>query len=928
MNIHTLFKKITLFRILSICFITYFIVCSVIMADSQIPSALDNDSAEFSAIDKIDIQSIEEKTRATEIKYQTNTQEKKDELILFKPKNENKLEIIINRLAELSGRNIILPQEASFKDITVNFDYPEKISIEDAWEKFLPTVLDIAGYSICPKGDLYAIIKNEKEISKEPMPIYINTTNSDKNIPDTDQRIRYLHYFTNIKILTIKDVLQGLVAGLFPSDTIFEMDPSTNSFILCAKANNIKAFLKIIEPLDIPGFQEEYDIIELKYADAKTVAAIFNDQILKSEQDRNRYRLDAKKESKETYFSSTVKIIPAERLRSLILLGKPQAIQRIKDVIKKYIDVPVDKAESIIHTYQLQYLDAYDLKPILEQVIQSKRGGGTGQSQGQNSEMGPERWFQDVIIYADSVKEKDHSLKYPGTNTLIVAAQADDWKQIKELIKKLDSPQPQVLIEILIADLTLNDARNLGAITRNPDNFSLPGSINFQSAHFNGIITDSPVSTGGTPTTIKADLLGDTAVGSKPGQTLVSLNDSNGATWSLLQIINSFTDSKVLSHPHIITTNNQSALVSSGENRLLPDEASGATGGTATQVFRTVKADLEINIKPRISSDNLINLQIDINVDHFAIDNPVSGTKITRKLVTNANVPNKTILPLGGIIQKGNRVSQNETPLLARIPLIGWLFKNRSGDVAESHVTIFILPTIIQPRLRPGISKYTSDYIHLSQQYADEGNLFDRLKEPITHLFFKTDHDIEQEINTFLSKDEFKTDFYSHHNGPDDNPEQSFTEIDKEKKQTKLEKKRKKTNKNKKIRIRTTGTDDTDSEHTNNTEQDSSETDSEAGVNAATTDTDTHTKHIKQAKKSPTQIRTRKRKINTSDNPEENSTDPFIDTEQMNPEESQRRTQEINTAREINTEGPSLKEILKDSENPFTRNKQQQTLKT
>jgi len=845
-------------------------------ADNQTP-VIDSSSAEFSAIDKIDTQAIKEETITETIpkniptidsQNQTNTQEEKIELVLFKPKNENKLEAIINRLAELSGRNIILPQEGlSLEKVTVNFDYPEKMSIQDAWENFLPTILDIAGYSICKEDDLYVIIKNSKDIGKEPMPIYINTNNTHESIPDTDQRIRYIHYFTNIKILTIKDVLQALVQGLLPSDTIFETDPSTNSFILCAKANNIKGFIKIIEPLDIPGFQEEYDIIELRHADAKTVAAIFNDQILKSDQDRNRYRLDAKKESKETYFSDTIKIIPAERLRSLILLGKPQAIQKIKDVIKQYIDIPIDEAEPFIHTYQLQYLDAYDLKPVLDRVIESKKAGGTGQSRGQNSENGPERWFQEVIIYADSVKTKEHELKYPGTNTLIIAAQPDDWKQIKELIKKLDSPQPQVLIEILIADLTLNDARNLGSITRNPENFSLPGAINFQSAQFNGIITDSPVTlaskTGANanatiPTTIKSDLLGDTTLNSKTGTTLISLNDSDGKTWSLLQIINSFTDSKVLSHPHLITTNNQSASVRTGETRLLPDEASGSTGGAATQVFKSVSASLEITIKPRISADNLINLHIDIDVQDFATDNPIQGSRNTRHLKTNANVPDKTILPLGGIIQKSNRVSQNETPLLGRIPLIGWLFKNRSGNVTESHLTIFILPTIIKPRLRPGVSKYTNDYISMSQKYADEGNLFDGLKEPITHLFFQKSQNFEENINAFLAKDEFKANFNNHDNSQNNrqnnnqNSEQNSTETKSERNSigTKTEKKRKHTSKQKKTH--------------NNSDQDSTETN---------TETDTNTKADKKT-------RMKKRKISTYG-------------------------------------GPSLKEMLKDSESPF-----------
>lgn len=734
------------------------------------------------------------------------------ELFSFNYVNED-LVSVINHFASLTGNNILLPQGGLAIKEKITLQLRKKVDLTHVWNVLLPTILDVAGYSMSNTGNAYTIIKNNQNIGKEPMPLYIGVP--PEKLPDTDQRIRYLYYLANIKVGVIKEVLQAIIAGtgtasagLLPADTLWETDPSTNALILCAKSNDIKGVMSLIIQLDQTGFQETMEIVHLKHTTAQTVARMF-EEMLNQGQNRDHYKLDARKESRDTYFAQTTKIVPENKSNSLIILGRPQAVGRIKEFIYKHIDVELDSGQSILHVYQLQYLDAVKLKETLEYIIGSKNIVSTGQSRGEKGKSGgTERFFEDILIEVDRGentrnKEKNREdINHYGGNKLIIAARNDDWLQIKSLIEKLDIPQPQVLIEVLIVDLSLSDARELGSITRNPNRTPLPGDINFQSAQFANIIVGPD---NNKPNTIKSDLLRtrsfvppdesstaangaliqaganstDTALTPPPpsedlylsvagqenlnaaeipgaGATVISLNDSDGKTWSLLQIVNTCNTSKILSHPHVIATNNKEAYVMTGESRLLPDAAGGATGGAATQVFKEIEAELKVTITPRISSANLVNLDILINVNQFL--SPQNNTRLTRNFKTNADVANGSILALGGLIKKTNSTSQKETPVLGSIPIIGWLFKDRTGKVEETNLTVFILPTIIEPRLRPGVNKYTQDYVTLAQQYAHEGDLFEGLKDPITRWFFKTDVNAENILNNFLTKDEFKLD--------------------------------------------------------------------------------------------------------------------------------------------------------------------------
>lgn len=663
---------------------------------------------------------------------------------------------VINFLAAERGVNIMLPHGANAITGKLTLNIEEKLTLDEAWNK-LVTILDVAGYSIFPRNDMYMVVKNGQNTSKEPLPIYIGLAPHD--IPDSDGKIRYLYYLSNIKVPeqgAEGNELSAVLKEILPDSSVYRFDPLTNGMLIIDKADNIRAAMRVILELDKVGFKETLDIFRLRYTSATLIADLFNKNILKSSTDE-RFSFGPRRASESSFFSKAAKLIPDERTNSLIVLGKPQAIDRIKEFIYQYIDVELESGKSILHTVQLQYLDAASFAEVLTRIVQGNRPAGTEQSRLIGASGGPERYFDGVIIKADKPGEGGGTGKYFGGNKLIVAARNEDWVRIKELIEKLDTPQSTVIIEVLIADLTIEDSMGLGAQLRNPMDIPLPQGMNFQSAQLNRII--SPDGANGLATDLlKKDFVNGTqslAALSDPGTTILSINDTRGTgIWAVLEVLKTYNNTKILSNPHIIAINNQQASVKIGETRLVAGAASGSAGGSTTAANEEIPAELNVFITPRISSSETVNLQVDIKVNEFTTSSANNATRTERRIITNANIKNGGVLALGGLIKDSTNHSTNETPLLGKIPILGWLFKRRVTTKEKNNLTVFISPTIVQPRLRGGVSDYTRDYLKVAKKYVNEGMLFDTLRDPVTHWFFKTSSDAGQVLDAFLAKDQ------------------------------------------------------------------------------------------------------------------------------------------------------------------------------
>lgn len=701
------------------------------------------------------VQQTESAPQEEEIVVQKEVRKKKkkkkkghDPLIAFDFKDE-KLSNIINLIAAKKEINIVLPQGNNAIKTTVTLDQKGKIPLSRA-EQYMFMFLDLAGYTMYPTNGFFVIApkpENADLQGREPYHLYVNIP--PKELPQTSETIRAIYYLSNFQVpqnAQGNDALSAILRDIVGAKKFF-FDQKLNAILLYGAADKIASAMNIILELDVAGSPETVTVFPLFYANSDTVANIIQKQIMAvSNKPQGGSRLQIKGET-GFYFTPNTRAIADTRTNSVILIGSEAAVTRIKEFVQEYIDVPTESGKSILHLYDLQYLNAQEFAKVLDNLVKQSKA----QTQ-KDKGSGPERFFEDVIITAETREEAPQetaggSTKGPtgkiilGGNRIIVTAKNDDWVVIKELIEQLDKPQLQVIIEIMVVDITLDGIKEIAAQTRNPSWMGLHDNMQFQTAHIAGQVTST------NPNILNADLLRllggspNTSIavpassGLNVGSMIISFKDPcQDSIWSVLQILNSWTQTKVISHPFLVTKNNVTAseylkTIRRGFGRDV------ANSGVTTINVEDFSAILEIAVTPRISSLDRLSLQIRVDLENFLSPNPTTFDKATRMVETNATMSPGQILVLGGLIKDTETELVTKWPILGDIPIIGNWFKSTSKGKTKNNLAIFIHPTIVDPKLRAGQQKFTDDQIE-QEKAAVSSELFSSNKQPITRLFF------------------------------------------------------------------------------------------------------------------------------------------------------------------------------------------------
>ena len=144
-----------------------------------------------------------------------------------------------------------------------------------------------------------------------------------------------------------------------------------------------------------------------------------------------------------------------------------------------------------------------------------------------------------------------------------------------------------------------------------------------------------------------------------------------------------------------------------------------------------VPATIKVEAIPHILTEDKVRLEIGLTIEQFVLS---TFNRLTRSLHTTSTLRNGQILAMGGLLQTAKVELETNTPFWGRIPLIGWLFKGRNYQDIKTNVTLFVSPTIIEPRKRKPLTQRTRDRICFSNE-SDAVEFFDQ-RDPVARLFF------------------------------------------------------------------------------------------------------------------------------------------------------------------------------------------------
>lgn len=298
----------------------------------------------------------------------------------------------------------------------------------------------------------------------------------------------------------------------------------------------------------------------------------------------------------------------------------------------------------------------------------------------------------------------------PRTNTLFVQDIPSTLDAVRTMVEQLDVPVRQVQIEARIVEAGDNFTRTLGArlgynvpdiagaspLGSSPNKALFGGSLNSTASVTPQ--TTLPVNTA-VPSSLMVNLpaqLSSQQAGQSAGQFSLVLFNSAMTRFVNLEITALESDgrAKTISSPRVVTANQVEAIIEQGTE--LPYQQATSSGATSVS-FR--KATLSLKVRPQITPDGNVVLDVDVNKDNVGIQTPAGFAIDTRHVKTSVLIENGGTVVIGGIYIQEQHNNVNKIPLLGDLPGVGPLFRNTQRTDDKTELLVFLTPRIVEERL-------------------------------------------------------------------------------------------------------------------------------------------------------------------------------------------------------------------------------------
>jgi type IV pilus assembly protein PilQ len=295
----------------------------------------------------------------------------------------------------------------------------------------------------------------------------------------------------------------------------------------------------------------------------------------------------------------------------------------------------------------------------------------------------------------------------PRTNTIFVQDTPTRLEEVRRLIRKVDVPVRQVMIESRIVEASDNFGRNLGVRLGLHDLAGAGNKVGSQNnvavrAIPGGQITDTGFHTGQVSTTppftdsLSVNLPVPGLAGASPGAFSLTLFREGSAKFLNLELTALQADGKgkIISSPRVITADQVEATIEQGTE--IPYQQATSSGATSV-AFK--KATLSLKVKPQVTPDDNVIMNLNVHKDSVG-QNTLAGPSIdTKQIVTEVLVENGGTVVIGGIYQQTENNQTNKVPVLGDLPLVGWMFKQNLRTDNRNELLIFITPRILKDGL-------------------------------------------------------------------------------------------------------------------------------------------------------------------------------------------------------------------------------------
>lgn len=565
---------------------------------------------------------------------------------------------------------------------------PRAMTPRELYRAFL-AMLAVYSFAAVPSEDGIVLIVPDAMMRTIP--------GSERNSTDAIGANEVVSEIIDVQYINATQLMQNLRQLVSQTGTLLAVQ-GTNQLLITDRAGNVRRIRSLVQQMDRES-STDIDMIRLENSTAAEVARLVTG--LQGNQPA------------DAAAGLAPKIQADDRTNSVIISGEPAQRQKLKALIQS-LDAPVENGGGTQVRY-LEYANAETLAATLKEQatgIAAVTGGAASGGGAAPAAAGPGA-DRNVTILSDE-----------ETNALIITAPPKMMTQLMAVVDQLDIPRAQVLIEAIIADVSINKAADLGvnwAVFSNEDGTSVPagGFISpVGAANNNGVSIVDLTSAILNPESATTIPLG-TTIG--VGRLL-----DNGLNFgAMIRALRADSNTNVIAEPKLTAIDNQEATFEDAkEVPFLSGQYTNTGGNNNGNVnpFSTVqrsKVGTILKVTPQINAGNAMMLTIELESSGLSGATGDAGSAITdtRSFNTTVLVEDGATIVLGGMIRNGKTEGESRVPFLGRIPLFGELFKVRNGRREQSQLMVFIRPKILTDSLQVSrVSREKYELIREAQQ--------------------------------------------------------------------------------------------------------------------------------------------------------------------------------------------------------------------
>ena len=532
-----------------------------------------------------------------------------------------------------------------------------------------------------------------------------------------------------LEFLTTNGGVKDLIRSGILVDVRVSPDVRSNTLLVTAPEASMGLMTALVEALDrAPNAVSEIKVFTLKNADAQQSVDLLETLFDNTNQEE---QLGIQLAGTEGTSSSLIPLRFSADIRTntVLAVGSAESLSVVEAVLLRLDNDDTRKLETTV--IPLRNAPAELVAATLLDFLEQQQAL---QDSSEDLISNIERVRQQVLVSPDT-----------NSNSLIVSASPQYFSQISGIIQTLDAQPPEVVIQALIVEVTLDATDEFGielgfqdplllsrGLTTAASTTAVPGlNFNNTSVGLGNNFTTAGPNTG----TVATQGLSNFSLGRQNGNLGFGgfvFSAQSDAVSILLRALAARRTLHVLSRPQVRTTHNNLARVNVGQNVPVVNGVTVSQLGQANPQIIRQDTGITLEVTPRITPDGIIAMKVFasksglagtdvpvfVNSDGSTINSPIINQSIAD---TTVNVPNGQTIVIGGMITKEDSSLERKVPWLGDLPIVGRAFRYDSTNNKRTELLIFLTPRVILSDLDSELIKQVeSERLHFIESEAEE----------------------------------------------------------------------------------------------------------------------------------------------------------------------------------------------------------------